>query len=99
MKPGAYLRSRREAAKLSIGECARQLALMHFGLSRIAYRALLTELEEAEASTSPLTPAQADLLRNVFPFDRALYRQLVALDWKPRASAQSKPILATEGAC
>ena len=59
MTPGSYIRLRRIAAGLSLGEAARQLAAMQLGLVRLDRRKLLDELERIEADEAALTLAQA----------------------------------------
>lgn len=86
MSPGEYLRKRREAAGISAAEVARQLALMHFGNMTSPRAAILAELERAEDSTMPLSLAQAQVLRNVFPLDAAIYEALAQHHFADQAS-------------
>ncbi|WP_370189320.1 helix-turn-helix domain-containing protein [Qipengyuania sp.] len=78
MTPGLYLRKRREAAGLSLGEVARQIATIQLGLVRLDRRNLLEQLERVEGDEAALTLAQAQVLRNVFAFDPHLYMRLLA---------------------
>ncbi len=75
--PGEYLRKRREAAGLTLGEVARQLAAMQFGFIQLDRANLLAHLEKVEASDAGLTLAQAQVLRNIFAFDVGIYDQLL----------------------
>ncbi len=78
MTPGSYIRLRRIAAGLSLGEVARQLAAVQLGLVRLDRRKLLDELERIEADEAALTLAQAEVLRNVFPLDPTVYSRLLS---------------------
>ncbi|WP_375290886.1 hypothetical protein [Qipengyuania sp.] len=79
MPPGTYLRKRREAAGIRIGEVARQVALMSFGIRPYQTGQILFELVAAEDDRTTLSPPQTALLQHVFPFDRTIYGQLVDL--------------------
>lgn len=84
MTPGIYLRKRREAAGLSLGEVARQLALFQLGVFGCGRSDILPQLERIEAGAAALTRAQADLLRNVLAFDPSVYNRLLAGDTLPQ---------------
>jgi hypothetical protein len=68
---GAYLRTRREAAGLSLGDVAR--AYVHHGLDNHAARLLFAE---AEAGTTVLNESTLLRLTGVFRFDPEIYLAL-----------------------
>ena len=82
--PGDYLKKRREAAGLSLGEVARQLAVIQLGAIQLDRANLLDQLERIEAGEAALALPQADLLRNVFAFDPSVYNRLLAGDTLPQ---------------
>lgn len=94
MNPGTYLQKRREAAGFTLGEVARQLAMMQFG--QVSYTAVQRELIAAEAGTEPLDEARLALLRHVFPFSREVHRRLAAHAADPAAPM---PEICRECAC
>lgn len=92
MKPGTYIKKRREAAGLSLGEVARQLAAMQFGIVRLDRANLLAELEHIEADEAGLTLAQAQVLRNVFSLDVGVYDQLLDRHLAAKDAREALPL-------
>jgi hypothetical protein len=80
MTPGTYLRKRREAARLSLGQVAEAIAALPWAIrapSPGEIAQLVARLELAEADRDNLTVPQAELLRNCFRFDVEIYERLL----------------------
>ncbi|BBC72894.1 conserved hypothetical protein [Altererythrobacter sp. B11] len=92
--PGAYLRLRREAARMGIRQVAAELAALPFavmwpGPAEIAR--LAARIGAAEDDTEPFTLAEAELLQHAFRFDWSVYAQLIDLHADP-ASDGTLPV-------
>lgn len=96
MQPGTYLSKRRHAAGLSLGEVARQLALLQFGIVAYQAGAIARQMKAAEASGEPLDNGQLALLRHVFPLDAEIYRKLVL---RHTAAPEDRPPLPLPMVC
>ena len=94
LKPGAYIKARRCAAGLSIGEVA-----LRFGTApRWSLRERVTWLEQIEADLQPASAFTLDALRGIFPFDLDVLSLLdaIAIGARPDEDA---PQLCTVCAC
>lgn len=101
MSPGVYLRKRREAAGLTLGEVARQLAAMQFGIVHLDRANVLAQLEKIEDTEAGLTLPQAQVMRHIFPFDVGIYDQLLDhhLAAKEEREALAQPPICRVCAC
>jgi hypothetical protein len=82
MSPGTYLRKRREAAGLSVGDVARRLIALPVAVRRVSpdeIGRLTARLGWIEGDRDYLTESQAALLTEVLPMDGEVYLQLTLL--------------------
>jgi hypothetical protein len=82
MRPGLYLRKRREAAALGVIQAAANMAALPWALRQTGRGETIrcaNRLNAAEAGELPLSRPEAELLRNVFRFDVDVYFELLAI--------------------
>lgn len=100
--PGAYLARRRQVAGLNYVQVAQQLAVMPWMLleanaddvARLADR-----LFGAERNGKHFGAEQAAFLRNIFPFDLDVYRQLIAIEAAGPGHSLPVPQICVDCAC
>jgi len=100
--PGAYLARRRAVAGLNRVQVAQQLAVMPWMLleanaddvARLADR-----LFAAERNGKHFSAEQAPLLRDIFPFDVDVYRQLIAIEAAGPDHGLAVPQICVDCAC
>lgn len=89
LPPGTYLRLRRIAHGLTLGDLARQLVALPFarpGPLEIFINRMTARLRDAETGAEHLLPAQAALLAQILPFEPQVYERLIALASTPGLS-------------
>jgi len=102
MSPGTYIRKRRLMAGVTAAEAAGALAALEI-LAHRPTRGRIGQLQHrlaaAETDREFFTLCEAQILRNVFPFDPNIYEQLVDLRLAGPGSALPQPQVCRNCAC
>lgn len=102
LTPGTYLSKRRQAAGLTLPMVAEQLVALPWAIRRPSQHEvaqLVRRLREAEADRGNLTIIQAQLLRNVYPFDTEAYESLLLHHHTGHGCGLPRPQLCRECGC
>ncbi|WP_338445928.1 hypothetical protein V5F89_12335 [Pelagerythrobacter marensis] len=102
MSPGTYIRKRRTMAGVSVAQASGALAALEI-LAHRTVRGRIGQLQQrlaaAEADRDHFTLCEAQILRNVFPFDPNVYEQLVDFHLAGPGAALPEPQICRNCAC
>lgn len=102
MKPGLYLKKRREAAGLSLDQVARSLGALPWAIRPVGgseLTRLILRLHAVEKTRIVMTLPQLQLMRNVFALDAGVYLALVDSHFAGSGSGLPEPHVCRECGC